>query len=311
MAHLSSVDVVAPVEAPASGVSWAAIIAGALAAAALSLILFVLGSGLGLTMVSPWSTEGADITTFAVSTAIWLIVMQWISSGVGGYMAGRLRSRWAGVGTDEVFFRDTAHGFLAWALATVMVVWLLSSALASVVSGGASAATSVATGAAMGASAAAAGNATEGGLPSTDYFVDTLFRPGPGGAAAGGADQGGAVPGSGAAAGGAPADAGEASAEASRILVASAVSGEVSAPDKAQLARLVADRTGMTEQEATARVDEVLAQIEAAEVKVKEAADAARHAGIMLALMTFLSFVVGAFVASAAAALGGRQRDAI
>jgi hypothetical protein len=296
MAHVSSVDVVAPVEASTSSVSWAAIIAGALAAAALSLILFVLNSGLGLTIVSPWSTEGASMTTFAVSTAIWLVVMQWVSSGVGGYVAGRLRTRWAGVDTDEVFFRDTAHGFLAWALATVMVVWLLSSALASVVSGGASAVTSVASGAAMGASATAADNATEGGLPSTDYFVDTLFRPGPNlttGTAS-------AAP-----------DAADASAEASRILVASAISGDVSGPDKAQLARLVSDRTGMSEAEATARVDEVLAQIEAAEVKVKEAADAARHAGIMLTLMTFLSFLVGAFVASAAAALGGRQRDAV
>lgn len=295
MAHVSSVEVVAPVEASSSSVSWAAIIAGALAAAALSLILFVLGSGLGLTIVSPWSTEGASITTFAVSTAIWLVVMQWVSSGVGGYVAGRLRTRWTGVDTDEVFFRDTAHGFLAWALATVLVVWLLSSALASVVSGGASAVTSVASGAAMGASAAAADNATEGGVPSTDYFVDTLFRPGP--TATAGVST--ATP-----------DAADASAEASRILVASALSGEVSAPDKAQLARLVSDRTGMSEAEATARVDEVLAQIEAAEVKVKEAADAARHAGIMLTLMTFLSFLVGAFVASAAAALGGRQRDA-
>lgn len=295
MAHVSSVEVVAPVEASSSSVSWAAIIAGALAAAALSLILFVLGSGLGLTIVSPWSTEGASITTFAVSTAIWLVIMQWVSSGVGGYVAGRLRTRWTGVDTDEVFFRDTAHGFLAWALATVLVVWLLSSALASMVNGGASAVTSVASGAAMGASAAAADNATEGGLPSTDYFVDTLFRPGP--TATAGVSA--ATP-----------DAADASAEASRILVASALSGEVSAPDKAQLARLVSDRTGMSEAEATARVDEVLAQIEAAEVKVKEAADAARHAGIMLTLMTFLSFLVGAFVASAAAALGGRQRDA-
>lgn len=295
MAHVSSVDVAAPVEASRSSVSWAAIIAGALAAAALSLILFVLGSGLGLTIVSPWATEGAGITTFAVSTAIWLIVMQWISSGVGGYLAGRLRTKWTGIHTDEGFFRDTAHGFLAWALATVVVVWLLSSAIASVASGGASAVTSVASGAAMGASSAATSSAADAGLPSTDYFVDTLFRPEQT-ATAGFAE---------------PAQSAEtASAEASRILAASALNGEVSAPDKAELARLVASRTGMSEQQAEARVDEVLGQIEAAKVKVKEAADAARQAGMMLAYMTFLSFIVGAFVASAAAAIGGRQRDA-
>ena len=106
--------------------------------------LMLLGSGLGLTMISPWSSESASLTTIAVSTAVWLVVVQWISSGLAGYMAGRLRTKWVGVHTDEVFFRDTAHGFLAWALATLLLAGVLGSALSSAVGAGASAVSAVA-----------------------------------------------------------------------------------------------------------------------------------------------------------------------
>ena len=143
---LTSLEITSPDASPDSAVSWAAIIAGAVGAAALSLILLLLGSGLGLSMASPWS--GPSATTFAVSTAIWLIVVQWLASGVGGYIAGRLRTKWNGIHTDEVAFRDTAHGFLAWALATLLVAGLLGSAVSSIVGGGASAVSSIASGAA-------------------------------------------------------------------------------------------------------------------------------------------------------------------
>ncbi|TIN14647.1 MAG: hypothetical protein E5Y31_31880, partial [Mesorhizobium sp.] len=105
-------DISASTESSAPAVSWGPIIAGAFGAATLTLILMLLGSGLGLTMVSPWSSSNVSVTTFAASTAAWLVVVQWLSSGVGGYLAGRLRTKWVGIHTDEVFFRDTAHGFL-------------------------------------------------------------------------------------------------------------------------------------------------------------------------------------------------------
>ena len=126
----------ATAESSSSAVSWGAIIAGAFAAATLTFILMLLGSGLGLTMVSPWSNESASVTTFAVSTAIWLVIVQWLSSGLGGYLTGRLRTKWVGIHTDETFFRDTAHGFMAWALATLLVVFVLGSALSSAIGTG-------------------------------------------------------------------------------------------------------------------------------------------------------------------------------
>src|ERR1035437_545242 len=100
-------------EAHSSGVSWAAVIGGAFVAAALSLILLALGAGLGLSSVSPWSNVGASASTISTAAIAWLILMQVISSSMGGYLAGRLRTKWANIHTNEVYFRDTAHGFLA------------------------------------------------------------------------------------------------------------------------------------------------------------------------------------------------------
>lgn len=104
-----------------SAVSLSAIFAGTVAALALTLTLVIIGSAFGLGSVSPWPGVGARPTTFTIGAGIWLVVTQWLSSAVGGYFAGRLRTRWHGLHTDEVFFRDTAHGFLTWALATVVV----------------------------------------------------------------------------------------------------------------------------------------------------------------------------------------------
>ncbi|WP_376702214.1 hypothetical protein RQ479_19040 [Mesorhizobium sp. ISC25] len=291
---LTTVDVSAPTESSSPAVSWGPIVAGAFAASTLTFILMLLGSGLGLSMVSPWSGSGASVTTFAVSTAVWLIVVQWLSSALGGYLAGRLRTKWVGIHTDEVFFRDTAHGFLAWALATLLVAGVLGTALSAAIGTGVQAASTVASGAAMGASAGAAANAGSASTnDATSYFVDTLFRP------ADPARLAAANPESDAAA----------TAQASRILIASAAAGEISADDKTYLSRLVAARTGLSEADATARVDAVIARAQDAKVKAQQAADTARKAGATFSLIGALSLVVGAFIASAAAALGGRQRD--
>ena len=121
----------------ASGVSWPAVIAGAFVASAFSLALVALGAGIGLVSVSPWSSNNPSITTFTVLAAAWFIAVQLFASGVGGYLAGRLRTRWARVHTDEVFFRDTAHGLLVWAVGAVISAALLAWAASSAVSGAA------------------------------------------------------------------------------------------------------------------------------------------------------------------------------
>jgi hypothetical protein len=277
-----------PLESSTSGVAWPAIIGGAFAAAALSLILLALGSGLGLASVSPWPNSGATVTTFTIMTAIWLIVIQWLASGVGGYVTGRLRTKWVGLHTHEVFFRDTANGFLTWATASVIGAAFLASAASSVVSGTTNMAASVASGVAAGATQAAATRSSGTIADPTGYFVDSLFRsdrPTPNAAD------------------------GDAPAQSTRILLNGMRNGGIPAPDKAYLAQLVSTRTGLSPADATKRVDAVIAQEDAAEAKVRQAADDARKATSKLAIFTALSMLIGAFIACAAAAVGGQQRD--
>jgi hypothetical protein len=282
-----------PLESSTSGVAWAAIFGGAVAAMALSLVLLALGSGFGLATVSPWPNSGASVTTFTVLTAVWLIIVQWISSGVGGYMTGRLRTKWAGLHTHEVFFRDTANGFLAWAAATVIGALFLASAASSVVGGVTSAAGGVASGAAAGASqaatqAAARPNGSSTAADPTGYFVDSLFRTDRPSPNAGDADI---------------------RAQTTRILLNGMRNGDVPAPDKAYLAQLVAARTGLSQADAEKRVDDVVSQEKAAETKVREAADQTRKAASYGSIFMGLSMLIGAFIACAAAALGGQLRD--
>jgi hypothetical protein len=290
----ADVEVSGERETSSSAVNWAPIIAGAFAASTLTVILMLIGSGLGLTMVSPWTGASASATTFAVSAAVWLVVVQWFSAGLGGYLTGRLRTKWVGIHDGEVTFRDTAHGFLAWALATLLVAGVLGSALSATIGAGVQVASNVAAGAAAGASSAAT-NAPWGTTDnnSMGYFVDILFRPADTGtvAAAGQNDAG-------------------ATAQATRILLVSAAAeSEVSADDKAYLTKLVAARTGLSEGDAAKRVDTVIAGVDDAKNKAKAAADRARKASATFALVGALSMIVGAFIASVAAALGGKQRD--
>lgn len=288
---MSNTDIVVATGSPApSPVNWGAIVAGALVATVATLVLLLIGSGLGLTMVSPWSSQGSTATAVLASAAIWLVVVQWISSCLGGYLAGRLRRRWTSVHSDEVVFRDSAHGLLAWALATLIVVGVLGSAISSLVGSGLQATANVAAGAANAASSAVA---DAGANPSMAYFVDSLFRP---------ADS---------ARLNAPGQAGdgEAAAQATRILLTSAASGEISEGDKSYLAMLVAARTGLSQQDAQKRIDDTWTRIEDAKVKAQQAAETARKSAVKTALLGALSLVIGAFIAAVSAILGGKLRD--
>jgi hypothetical protein len=269
-------------ESTQSATSWGAIIGGAFAAAAITLIMVALGSGLGLASVSPWEGAGSSATTIGVMTGIWFIVMQWVSAGVGGYLAGRLRTKWTGVHNDEVFFRDTAHGFLAWAVATVVTVGLLASAAGSAVGTGVQAAASVGSGAAQGAASAA------GSALSNAYDIDSLFRR--------------AQP-------DATGDNGQAEEQAARIIANGVSNGDVPEADRAYLAQVVAARAGISATEARSRVDAVVTRARGAANTAKAAADTARKAASTVSIFTAVSMLIGAFIAAASATLGGRLRD--
>jgi len=281
------------VESSSSALYWGPVIAGALAASVLTMLLMLVGSGLGLTMVSPFTQDSASLATIGIGAAIWLVIVQWLSSAVGGYLTGRLRTKWSGIHTDEVYFRDTAHGFLAWALATLIVLSTLTSATTGIIAKGADMA-GMAVGAVAGGAAAAGTSAAADSGPggTVDYFTDMLLRP---------ADP--------AANQAAPADPARATAEVGRILTRSAAMGEMSPEDRTYLDRLVAARAGISEADAKARVDSVLQQAEDAKTAAQKAADTARKGAATVALLGALSLFIGAFIAGAAGALGGRQRD--
>jgi len=265
-----------------SAVSWAAVIAGAVVAAAVTLILLAVGSGIGFATTSPWTSIGAAAMRVSVGAAIWLIVTQWIASGLGGYLTGRLRTRWIGTHSHEVFFRDTAHGFLAWALATVFAAGVLSSLAIK--------------GAGVGSHVVSeAAGMTRDGAASADrvpqalaYDVDFLFR------SARAAD---------------PASALDTRLQAVHILEVGVKDNAVSADDAAYLAQLVATQTGLAPVEAEQRVAIVISRERNAVAAAGRAADSARKAAASLSILTALSMLVGALIASVSAALGGQQRD--
>ncbi|TLP63404.1 MULTISPECIES: hypothetical protein [Pseudomonas] len=283
---ITSADSVVVDNQSRSGVSWAAIFAGAAAAAAASLILVVLGAGLGLAATSPWADEGASAKALGISTIVWLLLTQIIASGLGGYIAGRLRVKWANLHGDEVYFRDTAHGFLSWAVATLVAAMLVLGTAGNLIGAGASAASQVVTVSAAAGGAAAAGNHND----SMGYFVDSLFR----------------------SEGPAPVSEDAANGVAARILAKGVANdGALPAEDRAYLAQLVAQRTRLTLPEAEARVDQVMAQVQQLKVQAKQAADKAASVAAWTALWTFVALLCGAFFASLAALFGGRLRDRV
>jgi len=267
-----------------SAVSWAAVIAGGVAAIAITVLLVALGTGIGLSSVSPWTSSNPSATTFTLLAAVWLIIVQWLSSGLGGYLAGRLRTKWTALHTDEVFFRDTAHGFLAWALATMVVAAFATSSVTSAVSSAGRAISGVAGSAASMATQTAANQPSD----SSGYFLDTLFRKDQ-------PDTNISSP--------------DARAEAGRIVARAITNGNLDPNDRTYLAKLVVARTGISQQDAEKRIDDGMNQVKAAEDKAKAAADAARKASAKASFYLFFSMMIGAFIASAAGALGGRQRD--
>ncbi|MDI1287020.1 MAG: hypothetical protein PSV46_21730 [Reyranella sp.] len=270
--------------APVSAVSWPAIIAGGFVAAAMTLLLLALGAGIGFSVVSPWSGL-PDITTTKAATVggIFMAVTAVMSSALGGYITGRLRTRWAAsTAADEVYFRDTAHGVLAWAFATVMGAALLAS-VATVVSGGAAA----------GAGSGVVSIARDGRTAMLlDPMLDRLFRP----------DYAALTDGTGQRAAGVFAAGRDLAVDRDAALRILRSRTELAADDRQYLAQMVAARTGLAPADAERRVATV-------EAEARAALDSARHAAMQLSFWLVASMLLGALAAGLAATEGGAARD--
>ena len=249
-------------KAAGPGVSWPAVFAGAFTMGALTLLLSVLGAGVGLSAISPWPNDTAQASRVSMGAIIWLILAQLIASSIGGYLAGRLRTKWVSLHTHEIYFRDTAHGFIAWCVALVIsTVFFISYA------------TSIA--------ARPATTSTETGTGK--YFVDMLFRTDHPVAAR--TDQ-------------------PLRDEAALILANDLLHPDMTTQDQPYLANLVVAATGLSQADAERRVTETIAAD-------REAAETTRKAIAHSLYWLFVAFLIGAFCASFAATIGGRQRDSV
>jgi hypothetical protein len=253
-----------------STISWSAVLAGAAVTAALTLVLFAFGVGVGFSVVSPWNDAGVSATTFTISAGIYLIVVAMLSSTIGGYVAGRMRAQWLTVHEDERYFRDTAHGVLVWAVATIAGAAMLGGAATHIIAGASSSSAPAATSAVRGA--------------PLDLYVDDLLRADPvGGQNVSSNDS--------------------TRAEVARILTpAAAKGGDVSAADRSYLAKVVAVRTGLPQADAEQRVNQSITQ-------AKAAADAARKSAAKFSLWLVASMLAGAVAAGLGAVEGGSLRN--
>lgn len=255
-------------EARTSGVSWPAVWAGGFVTAALSLILLALGTGLGFASVSVWSGSGVSAAKIGVAAILWLIVTQFISSSMGGYLAGRLRTKWTGIHSDEVFFRDTAHGFLAWSVAVVVTAAFLTTAATSLTGASATSPTKGTTG-------------SHGETQPNAYYVDSLFR--------GNLSK-------------STTETAQSSEEAGTIFAFALLHGGLSDSDRSYLAQEVTAKTGLNQADADKRVSSAF-------LEAQTAAEATRKALAYMLLWTFIALLIGAFCATFAGTIGGRQRD--
>lgn len=280
-------------------VEWGPILIGASGALAILVVLMTFGAALGLTVASPQPYAGISAKGLAVLAGLYAALVHVASFGAGGYLAGRMRTPWATDDAVERQFRDGGHGFAVWALGVVIGAVLLASGIGAVVKTTVGATTAVAAAGTAGTASNAAADAVLQQLPSTDYAVDRLLAPGPAAPAAG---TGGAVPASGL-------SRADIAAPIARTLAANMHNPQLDARDRAHLASLVSQRTGMPPADAEKRVDEAFSEFKAAEQKARDAADAARKATLIAAFLAAATMAIGCAAACGGAALGAQHRD--
>jgi len=277
------------IEDSSSVVSWKVVLAGAIASLALTLVLLAFGVGVGFSVVSPWANAGISSTTFSVAAGVYMIVVAMLPSTIGGYIAGRLRAHWTTVHAHERYFRDTAHGFLVWALATVVSAAVLGGATTSILGGAGFAAGPVATAATRTA--------------PIDIFVDQLLRNAPDSIAQTSAGASAPTKGGTATPNSPGTNARVNRQEMSRILAPALLkNGTVSQPDKTYLALVVSTRSGLSQADAEKRVAQVITE-------ARSAADDARKSTAKFSLWLVVSMLAGALAASLGAVEGGSLRN--
>src|SRR5262245_47834617 len=246
MTHVGPAPVTSATSAGASFVEWGAVLAGAFLAAAISFVLLTFGAAIGLSATSPWPNSGVSAKLIATLAVLWAMMQQIGAFMAGGYVAGRMRSRWHETTQHEVEFRDGLHGGLVWAVGIVIGAALAMAAA------GAAAKTGLDV-----ASKAAAMTASSSSDPM-DVVLDNMLRPTTVAQASSASTPpaAGAPAPSASRARSAAAGADETRSEMARILASAVASGTLTDQNRTYLAQLVAQRSGMSQQDAERRVNE-------------------------------------------------------
>lgn len=268
---------------PPAYVEWGAIIAGAITAAAISFVLLTFGTATGLSATSPWPNSGLSPKMLASIAVFWILAQQIGAFMIGGYIAGRLRSRWSEGDVEEAELRDGLHGALVWAVGIALGAVLFAFATTSAAKTAADVTSRTVTA------------ATTSNLDLVSYYADVLLR----------TTGRQATPGTQAAPRGEPVSP-ELRAELVRLLGRALTNGSLAEADKSYLASLVAQRTGLNQQEAEKRVNDTFAEANRA---VREAADKARRAAVLTGFVTAASLLISLAAACWAAQRGGHHRD--
>lgn len=289
--RLQSVGATSPehisVEVPNSGYrfSWGLALVGGVAATAITFCLLTLGAGLGLMLVKPLSGSTTASGGFLTGGAIYFFVAQAFGFAAGGHLAGRLLGPIAESDIQETF-RAIAHGLVAWCIAILATLSMISVVGASVVGSGAT---------------VAALYTFQVSKPDSSsqvaYLVDVLFRPES------------ATPDKPASAAVTPNESqgNLARAEAGRILATALTQAEpMQAPEQDRLAVLAASSAGISVDSARTRIVAMEADVRAkAALSAEYARRVARDATLWLAA----SMLFGALVAMASALLARIEDD--
>ena len=295
----STAPVAAAVTVRPHYLEWGPVILGALGATAISVVLLTFGAALGLSVVSPYPYAGISAKGLAVLTGTYVALVTVASFGAGGYLAGRLRSPWAGAVGNEVtesHFRDGSYGFGVWALGVLLGSALAVSGVGGVLKVAVGSTTAVA---AAGAAGAASNPATGAALnrlsmEPTDFAVDRVLAPTP--APAGSAAT-------------TPSSRADLAAPVARVFAANLANPQLNAADRTYLVQLVMQQTGLPQADAEKRVDQAFTDLKAAEQKARDAAEQARKATLIAAFLAAATLAIGCAAACGAAGLGGRHRD--
>ncbi|UEM01936.1 hypothetical protein JL101_018255 [Skermanella rosea] len=245
-------------------IAWSAVFAGVVVALALNLVLAILGIGIGLTTIDPAQADSPQASTLGIAATLWWIVSALISIAAGGWVAGRM----AGMPTRV---DGALHGLITWGIATLLLFWLLTSAVGSLI-GGTFSVVGNALSTATQEATQAAGQTDPGTAQGIQEQARALLAP-----------EGGSLP------------------QGALDTLSRIARGDVSQEELQSAATRLAEQAGIPQEQARQTIDNLRQQYAQTAEQATQAAQATADTVSSAALWSFLALVLGALAGS----LGG------